>query len=103
MFIKYLCVYMHIDNIFVVPGPYPPPPGVHNVSPVRKWSPGEPGTAVDVRRKRVPSSEGKQNIYIYIYIYSYICVECIFCGSKKGFVVYFPSKIQLVLLLIGVH
>ena len=43
----------------VVPGPYPPPPGACNMSPVMKWSTGEPGSAVEVRRKRMPSSEGK--------------------------------------------
>ena len=89
MFIKYLCVYMHIDNIFVVPGPYPPPPGVHNVSPVRKWSPGEPGTAVDVRRKRVPSSEGKQYIYIYTAIY---VLSVYFVEAKRVLWFIFPPK-----------
>ena len=57
-----LVIYTYRGNylyLYIVPGPYPPPPGVHNVSPVRKWSPGEVGTAVEVRRKRVPSNEGK--------------------------------------------
>lgn len=52
-----------MNVIFVlhtVPGPYPPPPGAHNVSPVRKWPWGEVGSAVEARRKRVPSNEGKK-------------------------------------------
>ena len=43
----------------VVPGPYPPPPGAYNVSPVMKWSAGETGSAIYARRMRMPSSEGK--------------------------------------------
>lgn len=55
-FVKYcICVYI----LAVVPGPYPLPPGVDNVSAIRKWPPGGADNTIEVRRRRVPSNEGK--------------------------------------------